>query len=206
MNQRYVSQLYRDILGREPDGVGLSYFTTILDRNLVSHFQVALAIEASDEARRRQVTDSYMKLLGRSPDAIGLGLSVHFLEVGGSLIRLRAVIAGSPEFYQNRGGNTNQGFVNALYQFVLGRPSDPNGLAAATAALDNKFDRVKLAEQFLKSPENQQDTVASLYSTYLKRQPDSTGQAAFLAELQKGTPEEVLVMFMTGSDEYFGKV
>src|SRR5205823_3359039 len=43
----------------------------------------------------------------------------------GTVEQLQALVAGSPAYFQVRGGGTNGGFLDALYADALGHPIDP---------------------------------------------------------------------------------
>src|SRR5207248_2174960 len=81
-SQKFVTQVFRDLLGRDPDPGGLTHFTMLLDMNQATRSQVAASIQTSSEARNRQVQNLYQTLLGRAADAVGLDLSTRFLSAG----------------------------------------------------------------------------------------------------------------------------
>jgi hypothetical protein len=58
-NQRYVFQLYQDLLGRAPDSAGAAYWTGLLDQGLATRTQVALLIENTPEYQSRLVENLY---------------------------------------------------------------------------------------------------------------------------------------------------
>src|SRR5262249_662405 len=126
-NQRYVGQLYLNLLGRSADSGGLNTFVGLLDQGQATRAQVAQLITGSDEYRSILVKDAYRALLGREADPGGLNFFVGFLRSGGTVAQIKAVFLGSAEYFQNRAGGTNDGFVTALYRDVLGRAADAGG-------------------------------------------------------------------------------
>ena len=52
-----------------------------------------------------------------------------FFSAGGTVEQFIAILAGSQEYFQNRGGASNNGFLSALFQDALGRAIGPGGLA-----------------------------------------------------------------------------
>jgi hypothetical protein len=73
-----------------------------------------------------------------------------------------ALIAGSPEYRQNRGGSTINGWLNAVYQDALHRAVEPAAQSAFSQALSSggkSFQQV--ADIIFTSPEYYQDLVAS---------------------------------------------
>src|SRR5687768_15050819 len=65
--QCYLSQLYRDVLAREIDSVGLTGWTQALNGG-VTRQQVALALTGSQEFRTLVVQRAYNQFLGRAAD------------------------------------------------------------------------------------------------------------------------------------------
>jgi autotransporter-associated beta strand protein len=224
-SQKFVTQVYSDLLGRSPDPGGLTFWSSLIDNNQATHAQVALGIETSPEGRMDEVEALYEKLLGRQADPSGLSLAVGFLEAGGSYFQLEATLVGSPEYYQRAGG-TNSGFLTSLYQDALGRAVDGTGQSLASQALANGTTNAMLADVVFTSQEGLQDLVQSLYSQYLHRSADSTGLSQSTAALQlrlqqqgqatksttgqqtepAGSSVEQLISVLIGSDEYFGSV
>jgi hypothetical protein len=190
-NQRFVTQVYRDLLGRDPDPGGLMFFTSKLDMNQATRTQVVTAIQTGEEARRHQVEMLFQKFLGRAADATGLDLSVKFLSSGGSFFTLEATIVGSPEYLQRAGG-TNDTFLTAVYRDVLGRGVDATGQSLGSQALNSGTSRTALAATVLTSPEGLQDLVQSLYNQYLHRSADSVGLNASTTALQQRIQQQAV--------------
>lgn len=203
-NQTFVTQVYRDLLNREPDAGGLAAFTDLLNSNQATRAQVVLAVEASPEFRMDVVERLYEELLGRSADASGLSAWTDFL-ANHTQRDLEAALLASPEFFQRAGG-TNTAFLQAVYQDVLHRAIDPSGLAGWGDVLgddpDDVDDRVRVALAILNSQESNTLTVDNLYQEFLNRAPDTGGLAAFTAALQAGMSVESAISLIVGSDEF----
>ncbi len=122
-NERFVTQLYQDVLGRNPDRGSLAQTVAALQRG-TSPYQVAMNVLTSSEYRAHLVTLQYQSLLGREPGAGERAYFVGFLSQGGTPEQLKATVIGSGEYYQKRGGGTNEGFLTALYLDVLHRSLD----------------------------------------------------------------------------------
>lgn len=85
--------------------------------------------------------------------------------------------------------NTN--FITALYDKVLGRDPDPDGLAYWVNQLNtNSYSRAAVVNQFLVT--SNQEFIGSLYLTYLGRDPDPTGLAYWTNLLQTGSSRDVV--------------
>ena len=164
--------------------------------------QVVAGIEASREYLTRVVDNLYTTLLGRAADPGGEAGFVTDLANGMTLEQVKAVILGSPEYFQKH-GNDNTAWVQAVYEAVLNRPIDPAGQSGWTNAL-TYLDRTTVAALILTSPESQQDLIQSAYQQYLRRPADSSGLAGWLANLQHGMTDQTLAADILGSDEFFG--
>src|SRR5437660_3539314 len=121
----FVGMVYQDLLHRSADASGLAAFTTALEQGALTRLGVALAIEGSPEYHAGQVEALYGLLLHRPADPNGLSSFTAFLAAGGSPEQGGALLAGSPEYFQTRGGGTNDGFLTAIYSDLLHRSVDP---------------------------------------------------------------------------------
>jgi hypothetical protein len=195
-NEGFVTQLYRDVLNREPDQGGLSAWTAMLNSGhgqdsrpqQDSRAQVAQAFLNSVEFHTDVVQGFYNTLLHRAADPAGVNAWTNFLAQGGTQLQLEANLLGSDEYFTTRGGGTVNGYLQALYQDVLNRPIDPVGLQAGTTLLsgnDSVASRTALASGVINSQEGDIVTIDHLYSQFLHRAPDSTGLNAFLAGFQE---------------------
>jgi Domain of unknown function (DUF4214)/PKD domain len=204
-NERYVAQLYRDLLGREADAPGLQFWSGQLDEG-GSRTAVVRGMEASVEYRTDLVQGLYQALLHRAAEPAGLGAWVGALAAGATQDDLRAAILSSPEYFAGCGGGTAAGFLAALYRDALGRDVDPTGLAVFTAGLARGMTRADVVTALFRSAEYQQDLVEGLYHTYLRRDADPDGLAGWLAVVRNGGREEDLLAAFAGSDEYAARL
>ncbi|HLJ95684.1 MAG TPA: Ig-like domain repeat protein [Gemmataceae bacterium] len=204
-DQSYVTQLYQNLLGRAPDPQGLNTFTTALSQNSMSRAQVAETIATSDEGRTHEIQNLYQTYLARAADPVGLDLSLSFLKAGGPLQQVRAVILGSPEYFQSRSGSDDTTFLTNVYHDVLGRTVDAVGQSLGGQALAAGMDRVRFAEVVLSSAEGEQDLVQNYYTQLLNRTADGVGMAASTAAMAQGASEEAILIAIAESDEFFNR-
>jgi hypothetical protein len=202
--ERFIVQVYRDLLGRPVDPGGLSSWTAALAGG-ATYVQVSLAIEHSHESLVKQVRDLYFTLLDRDADPTGLGHFVGLLEQGGTLSQVRARILGSPEFLARAGG-TDAAFLASLYQAVLGRAVDPSGAGTWGTVLAGGTSRAAVAAVVLSSPEGFRVQVESFYQRFLHRGSDPDGLRTFTGALQRGVPVDAVVAAIVSSDEYLGRL
>jgi hypothetical protein len=161
------------------------------------------ALLTSPEYRANEVESLYRQYLHRDADANGLAGFSQFLANGGTVEQAAAILAGSAEYYQVRGGGTDAGFLAALYQDSLGRAADGPGQAAFQAALASGWSRSQVAAALLASTEYREQLVQGDYQRLLLRPADSSGLAAFLGALQGGARDEDVIAAIAGSAEYW---
>ena len=137
-------------------------------------------------------------------DPQGLGAFTQFLANGGTLDFARGALLGSDEYFSLH-GSSNDAFVSALYQDVLGRAADPGGKANWLQQMMQGMSRRDVALHVLLSPEARQVQVAGFYLSFLKRQADQGGLAGFQNQLLQGVREQVVIAEIIASDEYFAR-
>jgi hypothetical protein len=192
-------------LQRSVDPAGLVGWGSQLDQGMPRQ-QVVLGIENSVEHRTREVETAYEQLLGRPADSAGLAAFVQFLQTGGTIEQVEATLAGSAEYFQDRAGGTNEGFLSALYQAALDRGVDAAGRSAFDQLLANGASRTQVAEMIFSSPEYQQDLVEGLYQRFLGRAADEAGLSFYESQLAQGATDEQVIALILGSGEYFSRV
>jgi uncharacterized repeat protein (TIGR01451 family) len=79
--EAFVKRVYRDGLGRDPEGAGLENWVQRL-RDGMTHAQVAHAILHSDEGLIQLLREMYHRILRRAPDGTILPLRAHVDESG----------------------------------------------------------------------------------------------------------------------------
>jgi Periplasmic glucan biosynthesis protein, MdoG/Domain of unknown function (DUF4214)/Putative Ig domain len=102
-NDAFVQELYRDILGREPDAEGFSSWLTRLQRG-ASRDAVALGFLGSQEHRRKLLDILYADLLNRSIDPVGEQTWDGLLQAGTPLTRVAEGILASAEYFHRSEG------------------------------------------------------------------------------------------------------
>jgi hypothetical protein len=202
--QNYVSAAFHDVFG----GASLTELSPRVAQLLdMSRTNFSNALVHSDEYYEDVIiTPAYQKYLGRAPDAGGLAFWTKQMEAGLTDEALEAGFIGSDEFFTTQGGGTNSGWVDALYQKLLGRPADAAGKAFWLAQLAAGETRAQVAFGFTSSVEREQQRVTADYQTFLGRAPDAAGLDFWVTQFAEGhlTNEDVIAGFLA-SDEYFAK-
>jgi hypothetical protein len=125
---------------------------------------------------------------------------------GGTLELMDSWILSSQEYYQTRGGGTNDGFLDALFQDTLHRGVDPATRAAFDAFFALGGSRAQAADFVFSSAEYKQILVGSYYEQFLDRPADPGGLHQFTAQLLAGASDFDVMARLIGSDEYFSKI
>jgi hypothetical protein len=200
VDYKWVESLYRDLLGRSSDPQGLKDWCTQLWKG-ASPSQIVNGFLRSAEYTRRYATSLYNTLLDRGPDEGGLNNWANALARGDSIQNVILGFCASEEFF-NKYGRNNGRFVEALYNRLLGRGSDPGGYANWVGALNRGVSRVDIVRGFLGSEEYRGRCVDGFYRTYLHRDPDAGGRAHWVRYLGNGASLQDTIRGFVTSDEY----
>jgi autotransporter-associated beta strand protein len=166
----FVQNLYRELLGREPDTDGDSYWTSVFvqieNTSGAAAAQQALvgAFFGSNEYQQNLVQGMYVEFLRRPADVGGLGFWTGQLAAGVDEKIVLANLVGSDEYFADAGG-TVPGWVNAMYVDLLGRPADAGGLAYWTSVTEGPpaMARSTVAFEFLSNSEANQKVLNGDY-------------------------------------------
>lgn len=216
-DQNYIEQLYHDFLGRIAEPAGMQYWNTMMTAG-VTRVVIAQDIEGSQEFHDDTITGFYEYYLHRAPDAGALTAYNTFLSGGGTPEQIAVGLTTSAEYFQNRGGGTNQGFLNALFGDVLHRGVDSPS-EAATASLNFSQSSVRLAivNSLFGSAQYLDDLVSlhgatnagpgylpyGWYQAYLGRDAESSVVTNYAQVLKAGMSQTLLLADIVASNEYF---
>ncbi len=225
--ERFVAQVYHDVLSRRGEIQGVEYWTNRINSG-GSRTEEALNIEHSQEYRNNTIQGLYRLLLHRAADAASLTYFSNML-IGSYTSGADAVdqiaesLISSSEYYQNRGGGTASGFLNAVYNDLLYR--SPDAATSAAWAAKNLADasvRAQAAASVFGSDEYMtqllnftqphstnayaDEVVHGFYQAYLGRDADSASLQHFLDLLKSGQQPDVVAAQIIGSAEYLGRV
>ncbi len=164
-----------------------------------------------------QIRRLYLAYFGRPPDAAGFSAWKVVRANGASLDAVSAEFAASAEFQATYGDLDNGGFVDLVYNNVLGRPPDVAGRAFWVDRLDNGASRGAVMTGFSEGLEFriQTGTVAAanapvahqierLYRAYFDRSADQGGLDFWLEQFVLGANLGVLSQEFAGSAEFVG--
>jgi len=216
--------------GRLPDTAGLGYWLSQLSGPM-TRAQVVLAFFNAPEFQQNGavVVKTYIGALGRDPDFSGFSYWRQASESGA--LATPACLAGPPpnntvafcsqqtltsafiassEFSGTYGSLNNTQFVNLVYQNMLNRSVDPNGLNYWTGQLNAGLTRAQMMQAFISSFEfstivNNRLLVETAYLALLDQTPDYSGWYYWANQLNQGTSPLQLILDFISSPEFIGK-
>ena len=221
VDRRFITAMYRNGLGREPDSAGLVSWLTEGKKG-VTRAKILAAFAGSTEA-----LDRHRKLLGRCLCQTAFGRTVDEAELAHLLPQLQSgvpmeVVAEdvvrSAEFQQRHGRRESVGpeYISVLYHHALGRPPEPNDLASWLAEAEKGATRAgvllaigtslealeKLVTQG-QVPRSEDRLLANaLYKAALGRPADPEGLAGVIQQLRSGATLEDLADNFVRSPEF----
>ncbi len=196
-----TSGLYEAALGRAGSDTEKAYWVNRLNEGL-TRTEIAHAFQESLEQLGLQVDSYYRTYLQRDPDADGRAFWIAQLQAGVDANTVVVDFLTSAEYQQSHGGDDV--FVKTLYQEILGRDGEADGIAYWQGRIQAGESRADVVREFLTSGEAYVRAIDSFYAQYLQRQADAAGQAFWLDALQAGreTLMSVAVQFLA-CDEFF---
>ncbi|MTI42412.1 hemolysin type calcium-binding protein [Roseibium hamelinense] len=139
----------------------LVYVNNFGERDLLKDFEAVVFSDATvrldTDGSAGQCYRVYQAAFDRTPDAAGVGHNIGLMDAGMSLKDMSSAFIGSAEFTETYGADTTDAvFLNALYNNVLDRDADDEGLAGWLSRLeDGSWDRADVLVGFSESAENQ---------------------------------------------------
>ena len=197
-----VVKLYQQVLHRAPDDAGLTYWTNLVQQGQ-PYSVVAQGIFESNE-RLDPIIEQYLQqFLLRPADAQGLAYwRDQVWRRDGGPDNVIAGMISSAEFFQSAGG-TNAGWVTALYQRLLNRTPDVQGLNYWVQALNqHQMTETQVVLGFLKSDESFRNQISGFFQEYLSRNPSSSELDGYVARMQAGASARDVQLSIIASDEY----
>ena len=172
-NARYIVASYQELLGRTADHGGVDYqLNQITAGGERARLVLAYSMLFSAEGARQEVDRAYQELLGRSTDPTGATYWTNHL-TGHGVLDLRVLLLASDE-YAGTAGGTDQAWLAALYQDVLGRPLDAEGQTYWLGLRTAGVARASIAGAIYQSDEALGRRTDAYFTDVLSRQPSAT--------------------------------
>jgi hypothetical protein len=211
-NEAFVMQQYLDFLGRDGDAEGIAYWKGELDNGTQTRADCVNNFVFSDEFQSRvaPVSRLYLAYFLRLPDTDGLSYWINNKLNGMSLNDISDQFASVQEFSDKYGSLNNSGFINLVYNNVLSRNPDSEGVTYWNNQMTAGMSRGEVMTGFSESPEYQQITlnqirIIAFYYGMLGRAPDQGGFDFWVAKLNNGDQPNELIDGFINSPEYQGR-
>jgi hypothetical protein len=162
----FVDDLFKQVLNRMPSAAEEANNASALMRGVPAS-TVVNAVWNSDEARAGRLAEYYRTIMNRQIDAGGLSSWLANMRAGMNDEDVIKALVASAEFVNATPNNAD--FVRVVFKYVLGRDTDPSGLASWTAHLDQGMTRADLVLNVLHSAERQANLLSRYFRQYLGR-------------------------------------
>ncbi len=152
----FVRQLYRDLLARESEASGLSFFTGQIDSGSQTRSMQATMFISSTEYRATTLALArlYLTSFDRFGDPDGLRFWQGQLNSGKSMAEIALAFSNNQELVTRYGNLNNAQYVDLIYRNTLGRDGDTAGRTYWTNRLNSSAEtRASLLQQFANSQE-----------------------------------------------------
>jgi hypothetical protein len=200
--QRFVAEVYFDVLGRTPDPAAVGFWAGALAGG--TRADVAQGLQQTAEFRTALVRGYYTRFLGRAATPEELSARIASLEAGASQERVTAEILGTAEYLARAGDTT--AWVTQVYRDALGREPTSGEAGALLGGLSAGQSREAAALELLTSREALTNVVRNAYLRYLAREPDAGAVDFFVKVLQAGSSDEEVAAAVIGSSEYVARL
>jgi hypothetical protein len=202
---RQVDRVFRDLLNRPVDPAALAYYLPLIESASGSR-ALAAGVLDSDEYAHVLIRGWYDQFLGRAPTDPEAASLVDALRSGARDEALLATLLGSMEYFSGPGRGTNSGFLEAVYQDLLGRPIDDAARAQFNSLLIFSGTRAQVVSIITGSREYRGRLVSGYFSQFLDRDPAADELTWWIDSIQRGARFEDVIESIVGSDEYSERV
>lgn len=201
----FVRATYTDVLGRTPDvmDAGVQWWVPHILAG-VPRSSIASGFTNSDEYRSKMILAAYTEVLHRAPEPSGGAWWLAQMQAGHAQPDdAHRIFLTTDEFYVVEGGNADAGFVTALYQDILQRSPDPDGLVFWENAL-RANGRASVVDGLWGSTESLRKQVTTAYADLLGRTPNDS-DAGFWMAVTRASGPTVMRTQILASDEYWNR-
>lgn len=209
----FVIRQYQDFHGRTPSASEISYWVQRLESGTSRYSLLGLLLDSTTvDGRQSAVTRLYLAYFLRDPDSAGLRYWSARRAAGTSLRFVSSQFAGSPEFAQRYGSLSDTAFVTRVYQNVMARDPDSDGLSYWTGRLRRGSEsRGGLMAQFSESAEfrGRQDRrvdVIVAYDAMLAKTMTLATLDSWTAQVTRDQSMTALFRLILGSANYADRV
>jgi Calx-beta domain/Bacterial Ig domain len=213
-NDDFISGLYHDLLGRAADQGGVNFYLTPLQSaetpllpGVMANFVNSLGYY--EELVGNTTNGFYAKFLDEQlqPGDPNVTYWANQMVGGETDEQVIAQFVSVPSYYTGKGQNSTLGWLQAVYQDLLGRPLDAGGEAFFLPQLGgsggsyNAAALQNVALQIMDSSEYRLNLIDSYFQTYLNRPAGATDRQYWLSQFQAGDTDEQEIEGIGGSLE-----
>lgn len=202
--QNFVARAYSDVLGRAATQNDIDYWVAAIAQNRVTRTDFTTALSRSDEWISSVITRYYSDTLNRTPDQQGLTHWTNMARSGVPVSEIAAAFYASPEYFMNTAGSDNRRWVTDLYQKLLLRSPDQQGLDGWVRSIEQGMPRLQVAYLFYQSQETLTLRVNQLYVKFLARSADPAGVSTWVPWVRE-RGDLVLAAMLVTSAEYYAR-
>jgi trimeric autotransporter adhesin len=197
--EQYINDVYLEILHRPVDAAGLEFWLGNLTLG-GSHQHFVNALLKTAAHQQAQIGFTYGTILNRFASASELAAGSKVTNVA-----LQANLYGTDEFLANSGG-TNDSFLSALGEDVLGIPLSAAQETKFTNELNRGTSRTTVARQLLQSFSGEAAQVNMVYTSLLDRPATAKNIATGVPSLSRSQSIDPVVADVLASTEFYALV
>lgn len=200
----FVRAIYADVLGREASESEVNSWASTLSSG-GTRKNIALGFVNSDEYYGIKIREAYSLALSRAPEAEGFNYWMNALRAKRlSPEDLYSTFLTSDEMYYVKGGGTNAGYITVLYQQLLGRAPDVDGMNYWLQRLDQTNNRRVVSDGFWFATEKYRLRAQEAFNLYLGRTASNSDQDFWANYAMRFGQLDMRAAIMT-SDEYWNR-
>jgi hypothetical protein len=197
----FVTAAYADVLGRTPASTEVAWWVSLLQRGY-PRSGVASGFNNSDEYRIARIGEAYEVVLGRAAEPAGLAAWLDGMRRGAlQSDDASRIFLTSQEYYEVKGGGADRGYIQALYDLVLGRASETWEEDYWMQVLATRG-RTAVVDPMWMSEERLRRNAADMYTKLFGRQASIADQISW-AQYARTNGVTAMRTAMMSSDEYF---
>jgi hypothetical protein len=197
--EQYINDVYLQLLHRPVDASGLEFWLGNLTLG-GSHQHFVNTLIKTAAHQQAEIGFTYGTILNRFATANELASGSRITNLA-----LQAKLYGSDEFFTNSGG-TNESFLSALGQGVLGTPLSTAQVATFTSELNRGTSRTTVARQVLQSFSGESAQVNQVYTSLLGRSASSKELKSGVASLSRSQTIDPVLAGVLASAEFNARV
>ncbi|MEI7923958.1 MAG: Ig-like domain-containing protein [Planctomycetota bacterium] len=198
-NERFINQSYQVIIGKLPNSQAVGAWNQYLT-NGHSRAWVVGMMRRSAAGRAALIQNIFTEYLGRTASADEIKGVVAAAKATGT--SPRAIVLGSREYFDGKGGGSIPTYVNAL-ETTLNTTFSTYAIAKMSRQLASGVLPAKVAEEALLSPAGLPSLAQQLYQQTYSRAASSAEVNSFIRRSNRGIFWRSQQVYLMGSQEFY---